>query len=282
MHQWLVLDVFRQPVGPLSDMELLPVLERMGDAYVFTEGMTGWALASEVVTVEKTVVEAAEQIVPSQARGRMRAAGDAHGQPLTRAYNRRRRADREVQELLGLAKGIIADGMVVDSEVVALQQWFDGHEDALDVWPLNVLSGRLRRILADGMVDEEERTELAGLLRQATGERPDGATAMRGATRLPLCDPAPHVEYVGRTFVFTGRFAFGTRTRCERAVLREGGAVKRTVSRGTHYLVIGALASVDWANSTHGRKIEEAVHLRAAGHPVHIVSEEHWSSTLTD
>jgi NAD-dependent DNA ligase len=178
-------------------------------------------------------------------------------------------------------KGVIADGVVTDSEVVALGEWMQGHKEATMTWPVDVLSSRLRRILDDGVVGEEERAELAELLQQVTGSRPDGTSAMRGATRLPLTDPPPFIEYTGHLFALTGKFVFGTRAACERAIRREGGECCDTPTGKVHYLVIGTLASADWAHSSYGRKIERAVELAREGALIAIVSEEHWSSTLT-
>ena len=43
-----------------------------------------------------------------------------------------------------------------------------------------------------------------------------------------------------------------------------------------NYLVIGIISSEDWMYSTHGRKIEQAVAFVSQGHPIAIISEEHW------
>jgi hypothetical protein len=280
MRSWYLLDPFQQPHGPLTSDETVRVLVRQGDAPVFMEGMLDWVLASELPALWERVVEA---LPPMPPKGRRRSAAlNADGQPVNRRFNAARRADRDVQELLGLIRGIIADGVVHDSEVIALEEWLAARPDAHDVWPISVLAPRIRAILADGEVDEAERADLADLLHRATGERPDGATAMRGATRLPLTYPEPFIEYIGKTFVFTGRLAFGSRERCMGAVLREGGQVKDTLCSRTSYLVVGAIGSRDWVQSSFGRKIEDAVAMRAGGHPIAIVSEEHWSASLTD
>jgi hypothetical protein len=44
--------------------------------------------------------------------------------------------------------------------------------------------------------------------------------------------------------------------------------------------VIGVFASRDWYHTNYGRKIERAVELRAEGHPITNLSEEHWRSFL--
>jgi hypothetical protein len=173
MRLWYVLDPFQQPVGPLSDSDLAAALVDLGDALVISEGMSAWHRASEVVPPDllSAPVAASRQRAPAS-----RAIGP-DGQPVNRRFNAKHRADREVHELLGLVKGVIADGVVTDSEVVALGEWMQGHKEATMTWPVDVLSSRLRRILDDGVVGEEERAELAELLQQVTGSRPDGTSA---------------------------------------------------------------------------------------------------------
>jgi NAD-dependent DNA ligase len=105
----------------------------------------------------------------------------------------------------------------------------------------------------------------------------DGADA---ATELPVDRPAPEIAWSGALFVFTGKFAFGPRIDCERQAARRGGLCERSVTQKTRYLIIGTFGSRDWVHTPFGRKIEKALKYRAAGHPVAIVAEEHWTRCL--
>lgn len=268
-RQWFYLDALNLPRGPISDMELDRLL-RSADHAVFTEGMSGWSMASELF--------AEDAVAPLVAEGPAQL--DDHGQPRNRRFNAARRADREVQELLGFASGIIADGEVTEAEAVSLAQWLDQNRGVADVWPINVLAARMKRIFADGRVDEEERGDLLSLLQSATGKLPSVPSASGGATRLPLCDPAPQLRVSGQLYVFTGKFVYGTRAACQQAVMARGGQCEKGVTRQTNVLVIGMLGSDDWAHSSFGRKIETAVHYRSSGQSLSIVSEEHWASHL--
>lgn len=269
VRQWFYLDPFNRPRGPVSDVELDRLLTSR-DYFVFAEGMEDWTLASELF--------ASDAVAPLAAHGPANL--DDHGQPRNRRFGAARRADSEVQELLGLAKGIIADGVVTDEEANALRKWMRANAYAADVWPLTVLSDRLGRIFADGRVDDEERAELFELLCAATGEKPSASTEMNRATRLPLNEPQPELRFTGSFYVFTGKFAYGTRAACQQVVQARGGECERDVTQRTNVLVIGILGSEQWMHSTHGRKIEKAVHYRANGLPLAIVSEEHWASQL--
>jgi NAD-dependent DNA ligase len=82
--------------------------------------------------------------------------------------------------------------------------------------------------------------------------------------------------------VLTGKFVTGKRAFCEAAVERLGGWCDSRITRETDYLVIGTLASEAWMHTTHGRKIEAAVEMKAQGHPISIVAEEHWAMAVRE
>lgn len=206
---------------------------------------------------------------------------DPHGQPYNMHFNRGRRTERDLSELLGLAKGVLADGVVSAQEAELIRVWVENHGDAAARWPINALHDRLARIFQDGRVDEEERTELAELLTALVGGEAGIIGGADAATDLPIDTPPPVIAWPDSVFVFTGKFAFGPRTECERSAARLGGRCESHVTRRTNYLVIGTFGSRDWAQTSFGRKIEAAVRLRMEGHPLAIVSEDYWAGSLT-
>lgn len=139
-----------------------------------------------------------------------------------------------------------------------------------------MITDRVANLLKHGITDEEERAELKELLEKLTGPEPDRFLDARSATRLPVTDPQPEVLFEGRTFVFTGKFLCGTRKACEQEVISRGGVCEPRVTLRANYLVIGIISSEGWMYSTHGRKIEQAVAFVSQGHPIAIISEEHW------
>ena len=142
---------------------------------------------------------------------------DDHGQP-DRSINVERRVQRDMAEMLGLCKGILVDGAVVEDEAFALMTWAEEHEDLALAWPGNVLYRRLRKIFDDGYASEPEREDLASLLQELVGGGGGTIGGETATTGLPLDDPQPSLEIPNRTFAFTGRFAYGTRGTCEEAV----------------------------------------------------------------
>lgn len=204
---------------------------------------------------------------------------DRDGQPNPR-YNRKLRIDREVDELVGICKGLLADGTVNQSEVEFLAGWLQNNINSAGEWPGNILYDRVRTMLVDGVLDNKEESELLSLLVQVTGGNPSKLSAHSLTSGLPLDDPQPAVELAGRRFCFTGKFLYGSRNACHGEVVSRGGAVSDTISEELNYLVIGVIGSRDWIHSTFGRKIQKAVEYRSKGLPLAIVSEQSFLTSL--
>lgn len=205
---------------------------------------------------------------------------DSHGQPLNSEFNVARRRDRDIAEMLGLAKGILADGVVSPAEASLLRDWSRQHPECVSSWPGNVLHQRLERVFLDGVVSQEEQEDLAALLRDLVGGQAGIIAGEDAASSLPLDQPPPPVEFTGALFVFTGKFAFGPRKVCEEAVVKLGGRCGSNVTRDLRYLVVGTFGSRDWIQSSYGRKIEQAVEYRTRGDRVAILSEDYWAAAL--
>lgn len=81
-------------------------------------------------------------------------------------------------------------------------------------------------------------------------------------------------------YVFTGRFAYGTRKQCAKEVINRSSVVEDNVTRRTSFLVIGSFGSRDWRTSSYWTKILRAAELRSSGFALRIVCEDHWAGTL--
>lgn len=180
-------------------------------------------------------------------------------------------------QLIGLCRGLLADGALVDAEITALHQWITTYDHLLPEWPGRILARRVRAVLGDGLIEDSERAELQQFLERAAGM--EGEERFDAPTSLPFTIPEPHIEYEQKTFCLTGTFIYGPRRTVEAAIEEWGGQVVSSPSNAT-YLVVGATVTPAWKFTTHGRKIEEAVSLQERGYPVTIVSEAHWSTTL--
>ena len=188
--------------------------------------------------------------------------------------------DRLIDELIGICRGVIADGEVDEREAIFIGQWIENHRDIADRWPVNILYARLTEMLKDGILNREEQGELLTTLREITGEKSMYVEPNR-STSLPLDKPAPDVVFEGKNFCLTGRFVFGSNLDCEETITELGGYVAPSLGKDTDYLVIGELGSPDWVHTSFGRSIERAVELREQGQPIAIISEEHWVNSMS-
>lgn len=195
-------------------------------------------------------------------------------------FNAAHRLKRSIDQLIGICSGIAADGVVNDQEIAFLSTWLSENGVVCTEFPGKEIAARISEVMADGVITDEERDELLGVLQQISGNRfietgsaqPDGAA-------IPA-DIDPNIVFSGKHFCFTGKFAFGIRRRCEEAVIKLGGHADGDVTRALDYLVLGIEVSEDWKHQTYGRKIERALKLREEGFPLVIVREFDWKAAL--
>jgi hypothetical protein len=195
-----------------------------------------------------------------------------------RRLREQRRIEEGLAEMMGLVRGVIADGHVTGDEAARLSEWARKQPDVIDRFPANLLARRLEKIYLDGKLDARERVHLEAILGQLA--RNPGGLGFPLATDLPVDVPAPEVVFEGRTFVFAGEMAYGPHRTCAREVLELGGECDRTVSRRTDYVVLGSLSAGEWAQDTVGPVLDAVVRYRARGVSIAIISEEWWAEAL--
>lgn len=203
---------------------------------------------------------------------------DRDGQPPA-GYHRYNNLIKGLEHLLGICRGLVADNVLNEAEIVFLTAWLADNRDVLDSWPGHVLSGRFRTVLADSVVTPGEAEDLKQTIEQVIGGDLENGIVSGGATTLPI-DTDAAVTIPGATFCFTGKFLYGPRAACERAVQEHGAKTAARVTLSLDYLVIGALASRDWKYSSYGGKIQAAIKARESGHPVAVVGEDQWAESL--
>jgi NAD-dependent DNA ligase len=196
-------------------------------------------------------------------------------------YNRvgtKRISDRQIDELIGLARGLLADEKIEQAEVECLQKWLAANV-AISNQPLvRTLYKRINEILSDNVADENERSELLETLHHLIQPDTDLGESLK-ATSLPLDQPQPEMIFLSKRYCFTGTFNFGHRQECEAAVTQRGGSTG-SLTQKTHFLVIGTYATESWKHSSFGNKILSACEWRDRGIPIAIVSENHWRTFL--
>ena len=202
-----------------------------------------------------------------------------HGDTWWRTGNTKPMADRQIDQLIGLAQGVLADGIVSQAEAEMLQSWLRLNHRTDNPYVSRLLD-QVERVLADGVLDEDEGRELHDALMSWTG---GGGTDGEESTTasLPL-DPDPRtVRIAGNIFVFTGTGVFGTRKMMQNATIRAGGTVERSITMRTNFVVLGTYVTPAWVHQSFGRKIERAMDYRdRKGTGVQIVHEEDWAQAL--
>jgi NAD-dependent DNA ligase len=189
---------------------------------------------------------------------------------------------KSCESLLGICTGIMADEKLNEQEIRFLDLWLKDNADIANVWPGDVIARRVRDVLADNVVTEDELKHLQEALKELIGGTLQDTGAVNGlSTRLPINDEkASPLIFKESSFCFTGNFIFGTRASCERAITERGALAVNNVIKDLGYLVIGTMVSSEWANTSHGRKIEKAVEYQNIGCPILIISEAHWVKHL--
>lgn len=173
-------------------------------------------------------------------------------------FNRKNIQDRQIDTLIGLSKGITADGKVDQAEAEFLMSWLVQNRQASENPLVMNLLQKVSAMLEDGVLDEEESIELLSILHKIAGESSEIDELAKTST-LPVNDPAPEIAFEGSSFLFTGTCVFGTRKECIQATEALGGIAAKSVNKTLNYLVLGTYVTDSWAHESFGRKIEKAV-----------------------
>jgi hypothetical protein len=191
---------------------------------------------------------------------------------------------RQIDELIGICRGVLADGALVSPEVHFLGEWLQVNLECSDVWPYDRLYNRVMAALADGVITTDEEGELLTLLHQVSGGigaiQDSGPPVGPSTEGLPYDNPEPSIVFPDRGFCVTGEFAYGPRKEVCEEIEQRGGRILGAPSKKVHFLVVGISGSHAWKHSTHGTKIMRAIELRDAGGGIAIVSEKHWTAHL--
>ena len=191
--------------------------------------------------------------------------------------------------LEGIFHGILADRQLSDSEIKSLCDWLEETEFLRGVYPYDETQSLVTAVLADGIVDENERK----LLMAFFGDFIDFSNSenlsesafhelRQKYTISGICATDPEITFDGKTFCLTGEFDFGSRTEVAKAIAAKGGILHSTPKTDTDYLVVGSKGSECWAFAKYGRKVEKAVENRKKGYAIQIVSERDFADALQD
>lgn len=94
-------------------------------------------------------------------------------------YTGRQRLDKAMHTLEGIVRGIASDGKASDSELSVLAGWIIEQGEFARHHPFNEVIPRIHEIVADGIIDEEEKADILWLCNKFTTDNIffDGVTA---------------------------------------------------------------------------------------------------------
>ncbi len=132
-------------------------------------------------------------------------------------FNRKSIDDRQIDTLIGLSKGLVADGKIDQAESEFFLSWLIQSRQNSDNSIIINLLGKVEAMLEDGVLDSEESAELLALLRKISGDSSEIGEFAK-TTSLPVDEPFPSIIFEGMGFLFTGTCAYGTRKQCQAVI----------------------------------------------------------------
>ncbi len=187
---------------------------------------------------------------------------------------------RSCESLLGICTDITFDEDLNDLNIKHLDTWLNDNQSLASTWPVEVIFARIKSILADNKITEDEHEHLKQTLSDLICKTPQGTGSPFGAsTSIPI-DDIGSIKIKGDIFCFTGNFLYGTLNACELATTKRGGTTIPKIRRGLNYLVLGTMACRDRAHTSRGSKIEKAIVFKKDNCSIFIISEKQWVKYL--
>lgn len=192
----------------------------------------------------------------------------------------------DIQRLHGVLGGVIADGVITETELIGLREWLTQHEHLKTRWPYDEIDSVITGVMSDGIIDDEELKMLIALFSDFISICDDKTISsppiIINNSIKGLCAICPEIRFEGSTFCFTGASSKFKRHEFEKLVFNLGGKSAKNISRSVDYLIIGADGNPCWAYSCYGRKVEAAVNLRKEGHSLVLVHENDFHDAVAD
>lgn len=186
--------------------------------------------------------------------------------------------NRSLAALLGIAQGMLADGILTDAEIHFLDEWLTNNSAIATTWPGDLIHRRIRDVLEDGIVTPEERSHLVETLQKLIGGTLEELADLAHVTEL-IFDEVREIQVDGSVFCLTGNFVYAPREVCIRETIERGGIVKPNVSKKIDFVVVGGMGSPEWKHGSFGTKIQKAMELKQKA-SIAIIHEDKWAKCL--
>lgn len=194
----------------------------------------------------------------------------AHGREIGAYKNA---LNQSIGKLVGIAQGILADKKLDDGEVAFLRDWLENNAVVATAFPGNVIFERVKSVLSDGIITEEERSHLLRTTQDIVGGTIEELDASTHVINLGFDEVGP-IAFMDAAFCLTGEFVLGPKSACEKFITDRGGRISKTVSKKIRYVVAGGRGSDEWKHGSFGRKIERAIELQREGTSILLVHEK--------
>lgn len=163
------------------------------------------------------------------------------------------------QVLSGLLKGIASDGVINESECVSLNNWLYQNDYLRGHYPFDKITALLDEVLADNIITPAESQSLIAQI--------DGLLNPVVEIGAQLC------SVDGLTVCLSGNFAYGAKSKVEEYIVARGGMIVSAVSKKVDMLVVGDSECGAYAYGNYGKKTEKAKELQAKGSKILILTE---------
>ena len=182
-------------------------------------------------------------------------------------------SQKSSKNLLDILAAIISDNHLHDSEIKFIYDWINNSPLAARAWPGNIIIDLLNQILEDGIIHEEERSNLLTILNEIINGTLKKVADKVSENPLPL-DEVDAINFSDHLFCLTGNFLIGERNTCALKISNRGGLLTESITKKVDYLIIGALGSDLWKHGNYGTKIEKAIEYKSMGSSIKIIHEE--------
>ena len=155
--------------------------------------------------------------------------------------NYRKIIDKNVDECIGICKGILSDDEFKESEKSFLVDWIKKNE-------LHKKDSIVKILYDEINNSNNTLNDLKEVLNRFVGGILTPSHEIKSMSTLLLIEnDLQSIEFENKSFCLTGKFssAYGNRKAIENIIEDKGGEIKETVPQSLDYLIIGELGNTD-------------------------------------
>lgn len=176
--------------------------------------------------------------------------------------------NQKLKALKDVLSAITCDNVLNEQEIIFLHNWLEENKQLSGNYPYDRIFDVISEVLADGIIEQHELDYMLELFKQISD--PVGS----------LCNNFNSFDIKGKNIVLTGDFDRGDRKSLELELTSLGAICKNSVSKTTHYLVVGGQGSSMWYAGSYGTKVKKALELQTNGISIEIIRESDFYATL--